>query len=145
MVLRLERVYHRLSAERRFCYCAGHLYKGDAWVCDILEPYDWENGLHPADPMWGRAIPLGDYPIRVDYPSKKFGMVPMVLNVPGRTGILFHPGNFPTDTRGCLLPGKWMGFSSVLRSREYFGILRRILADARAVAEPIILSVEKVY
>lgn len=145
MVLNLERVCHWLSAERRFTYCAGNLYLNEEWLCNILEPYDYGDGNFPSDPQWGYAIPIGDYPIRVDYPSRRFGLVPKIDNVPGRAGILIHPGNFSTDTRGCLLPGKWSGFDSVLRSREYFAKVQHILREAKASAEPIILSIISVY
>lgn len=29
-----------------------------------------------------------------------------VKNVPGRTGILFHPGNYTRQIKGCILPGE---------------------------------------
>lgn len=32
-----------------------------------------------------------------------------VSGVPGRSGILFHPGNTTLDTRGCILPGFSVG------------------------------------
>ena len=49
-----------------------------------------------------------------------------VLRVPGRSSILFHPGNEPTDSQGCILIG------------EEFGMLNdkpAILASRRAFAE----------
>ena len=41
--------------------------------------------------------------------SPKFGDTFEVLNVPGRTHILFHSGNTVDDSLGCLLLGKGMG------------------------------------
>ena len=67
------------------------------------------------DPREGRgAIQEGIYPLRwrpVGVWAKRFRErydVPgslEVCDVPGRTAILFHPGNTARDTRGCVLPG----------------------------------------
>lgn len=29
-----------------------------------------------------------------------------ILNIPGRSKVYFHPGNYPRDTKGCVLVGK---------------------------------------
>lgn len=51
------------------------------------------------------CIPAGDYKCnRVSSP--RFGNTFEVLDVPGRTHILFHKGNFKSDTRGCFLIGE---------------------------------------
>lgn len=41
--------------------------------------------------------------------SGKYRRVWHVRNVPGRTGILFHAGNLPEHTWGCILPGLRFG------------------------------------
>lgn len=49
-------------------------------------------------------IPEGRYRCApVDSP--RFGRAIEVRGVPGRSHILFHPGNTAADTRGCILPG----------------------------------------
>lgn len=50
------------------------------------------------------CIPKGEYRCS-EYASKKFGITYIVENVPGRDGILFHYGNTPKDTEGCILVG----------------------------------------
>jgi len=50
------------------------------------------------------CIPQGVYKVRKRY-SQRFGDHFEVLGVPDRTLILFHVGNFPDDTDGCILPG----------------------------------------
>lgn len=50
------------------------------------------------------CIPSGVYKLRKRY-SDRFGDHFEVIGVPDRTLILFHAGNFPNDTDGCILPG----------------------------------------
>lgn len=65
------------------------------------------------------CIPLGAYPV-VYLPrsaSGKYRDIYQVMNVPGRSGILIHPGNFAGDTTrgwvadswGCMLPCQRVG------------------------------------
>ena len=48
-------------------------------------------------------IPTGTYPVRVTWSPKFKRMMPIVLNVPGRSGIRFHRGTKPEHSRGCIL------------------------------------------
>ena len=51
------------------------------------------------------CIPAGTYNV-IKHPSPKFGNSFWVLDVPGRSEILWHHGNFKDDTLGCILPGR---------------------------------------
>ena len=48
-------------------------------------------------------IPCGTYPVRVTFSPKFKRMLPLVLDVPGRSGIRFHRGTKPEHSRGCIL------------------------------------------
>ena len=48
-------------------------------------------------------IPCGTYPIAVTWSPKFKRMLPLVLNVPSRSGIRFHRGTKPEHSRGCIL------------------------------------------
>lgn len=64
------------------------------------------SGAHP-------AIPAGEYALRLDVVSPRFARsprrwsvawgarLPRLMQVPGREGILIHPGNRPADSSGC--------------------------------------------
>ena len=56
------------------------------------------------------CIPVGVYRCRKRV-SPKFGLCFIVEDVPGRSYILIHRGNFYSDIRGCILVGK--GFKDV--------------------------------
>ena len=49
------------------------------------------------------VIPAGTYPIAVTWSPRFKRMLPIVLNVPGRSGIRFHRGTKPEHSRGCIL------------------------------------------
>lgn len=67
-------------------------------LCHTLE-LPWKGNLQNVS-----CIPAGEYDV-IKASTPKFGEVFYVKNVPGREGILFHPGNKLEDTRGCILPG----------------------------------------
>ena len=48
-------------------------------------------------------IPAGTYQIAATWSPKFKRMLPLVLNVPGRSGIRVHRGTKPEHSRGCIL------------------------------------------
>lgn len=56
------------------------------------------------------CIKSGKYPISKRY-SQKYGWHWIINNVPNRDLILIHVGNFPKDTKGCILIGT--GFEDI--------------------------------
>ena len=67
-----------------------------------LEPPDRNNKVNVS------SIPAGRYRCKKTH-SRKFGETYEVMNVPGRTHILFHAGNVKKDTAGCILLGASVG------------------------------------
>lgn len=77
------------------------------------------------------AIPSGRYRIIIT-PSRRFERpLPLLLDVPGFTGIRIHPGNTVADTAGCLLVGMDRRAGQVLRSRVAFEALFAKLATTQ--------------
>jgi hypothetical protein len=85
------------------------------------EPFAWTLELPVIDGKPGSAIPPGIYKV-VSYPSPKFGrLMPLLLDVPGRSEIEIHFGNLPDETRGCILLGDSLpGANFIGKSREAF-------------------------
>jgi hypothetical protein len=70
------------------------------------------------------SIPFGDYSVR-PRTSQKFKDHFIVDNVPGRGGILFHVGNYPRNTQGCVLVGSTKGKDFVGNSRNTMNKLNK--------------------
>jgi hypothetical protein len=71
------------------------------------------------------CIPKGTYQCK-RITSQRFGETFEIVNVPGRSHILFHAGNGPEDTQGCILVGRRFNNNitarpSILESRFGFG------------------------
>ena len=85
--------------------------------CVTLEPPDRFNEKNRS------AIPTGQY-LCEKYRSKRFGTTFMIRNVPGRSMVMFHPGNKVDDTEGCPLLaqyfGKLRGDRAVMNSGKTF-------------------------
>lgn len=75
------------------------------WVCEEV----WHNNRPSIEyRQTGSCIPVGTYTCRRGkYP--RHGDTFEVLNVPGRTAILFHVGNTVADIEGCLALGNRLG------------------------------------
>ena len=48
-------------------------------------------------------IPVGTYPVSVTFSPRFKRMLPLIGNVPGRSGIRFHRGTRPEHSKGCVL------------------------------------------
>lgn len=66
------------------------------------------------------AIPYGRYEVGVSYSERFKKLMPIVMNVPGFSGIRVHSGNKETQTEGCPLIGLTRNPTMVLNSRDAF-------------------------
>ena len=48
-------------------------------------------------------IPVGTYPVLVTFSPRFKRMLPLIGNVPGRSGIRIHGGSKPEHSKGCVL------------------------------------------
>ena len=81
------------------------------------------------------CIPSGSYQCERKY-SPKFGNTYEIVDVPGRSHILFHAGNTISDTSGCVLlgtsVGAWQGQRAIVSSKK---ALRKFLELADETSE----------
>ena len=93
-------------------YTVGHIYIDGKYVTDSLEPPSRYftsvmnvSAIQRKKFPDGTAIPTGTYRILITK-SPRFGKwLPLLLVVPGFSGIRIHAGNSRADTAGCILPG----------------------------------------
>ena len=79
----------------------------------------------------GYEIPALCYPVRVTMSPRFKRLLPIVQNVPGRSGIRFHRGTKPQHSTGCVL----------LPDREIENKLTNLLKETQESHEEIILEV----
>lgn len=72
------------------------LWDSESYICDTLEPPF--RSLHS-------YIPEGIYRMSVTYSPKFRRKLPLLKDVPHRSGIRIHAGNTASDTLGCILVG----------------------------------------
>ena len=109
---------------------------GKAYFCDTLEP-----SLHPTNHLHPKAIPAGRYAVAVTWSPKFKRWLPLLLNVPYRSGIRIHAGNNPEDSSGCILLGRALLPGHVYNSRNTLERLMQRLKE-RPEGEAIHITVE---
>ena len=151
-----------LTVDRRYPkaeYTIGNLYVGGIWFCSSLE--DTDRGLLQtmttqqilSIKIKGRtAIPRGRYRVELTVSPKMKnkswakpygGLVPLILDVPGYSGIRIHPGNTAADTDGCLLVGLNTAKGKVTQSVYYWQrLMDEHLMPAYRKGEPIYITIK---
>lgn len=115
---------------KRDTYTIGRLYIDGVKQCDTLE--DTDRGLTQnmtleeinSKKVYGQtAIPTGKYEVIVNWSNKFKQYMPLLLNVPGYSGVRIHSGNTDKDTLGCILVGLNTQVGKVLNSRATYKTL----------------------
>lgn len=138
MNITLTRLY------RKPTYTIGRLTINGTYVCDTLEPADRGLDSKMSLPRLQQlkipgttAIPTGRYRLTLSVISPRFatqtvyrkigGRLPRLMNVPAFAGILMHIGNYPHETKGCILLGENTVRGAVMNSRRAFDALYKML------------------
>lgn len=83
------------------------------WSCYTLED-PWRNNAQGVS-----CIPAGEYRVTWEHSPKYQRHTYRLHDVPGRSGILIHPGNSQADTAGCILLGS--GFAEIDGNDRIYG------------------------
>ena len=76
------------------------------------------------------AIPAGTYRIVMTFSNRFQRVMPLLLGVPGFTGIRIHAGNKSADTDGCILVGFSTDGTNVIDSRAAVQVIDYRIAEA---------------
>jgi hypothetical protein len=113
----------------------GESITGEFWLdgvqqCVYLEP-------SRTTPFWPGhpCIDAGTYQVVLTMSPHLGYICPEVLNVPGRTAIRWHIGNFPKDVLGCCVVGTTVGENLVENSKVAFAALMAKLQGQDITAE----------
>lgn len=77
------------------------------------------------------AIPEGIYEVVIAWSPRYKRMTPRLLDVPGFSGILIHPGNWPRDTDGCILPATSISKGMGMSSTKAYNSLKKKIQEAK--------------
>lgn len=133
---------------KRDTYTIGRLYIDGIKYCDTLE--DKDRGLKQTmsvkeienKKVYGQtAIPTGRYEVIINWSNKFKQYMPLLLNVPGYSGIRIHSGNTDKDTLGCILVGYNTVVGKVLNSKSAYKSLFAKIKQA-AKNEKIYITIE---
>ena len=115
-------------------------------VCDVLEP-PWEDNATDIS-----CIPEGVYDlVKGTHASYKGPLGKLlkydcytVANVPNRTDIDVHIGNFPKDTKGCVLVGVYDPLKGAVL-QDSSATFKELMARLNTITDPLKLKVEYRY
>lgn len=113
LVLQRKTLYPHATIGILFDHAGGH-------VCWTLEDKMREMPGKPVEEWKVKgetAIPVGTYQVMINR-SPRFGKeLPLLIGVPGFSGVRIHAGNTHEDTEGCILVGRRASADTVLESR----------------------------
>jgi hypothetical protein len=123
----------------------GRLLCQGTFICHTLEDRVREVAGEPVEGWKVRgetAIPVGNYKVLVTQSTRFKKLLPLLVDVPGFSGIRIHSGNKPEDTEGCVLVGlERSPENEVLRSRDAMSVLLPQLQFALSRGEEVTLLV----
>ena len=88
------------------------------------------------------AIPAGRYKVELTMSSRFKRVLPLLLDVPGYSGVRIHAGNTAENTEGCILVGNERLAKSIARSQLALASFMTKLNEASRKGEPIWMDIE---
>lgn len=105
--------------------------------------YTCEDAVRDGPKVPGKtAIPAGRYKIVITHSPHFNRSLPLLVDVPGYSGVRIHPGNTAADTEGCILPGRIRTQDGVGESKLAFDDLYRDIAEALDGGEQVWIEIK---
>ncbi|MBA2413203.1 MAG: hypothetical protein H0V63_10320 [Burkholderiaceae bacterium] len=118
---------------------------GNFTVDGVFECFTCEDAVRDGPKVHGQtAIPAGEYVVVITMSPRFKRPLPLLVDVPGFSGIRIHSGNTSADTEGCILPGVSLGADgvSVIGSRRAFDSLYNKISAAIRRGETVKIKVQ---
>ena len=91
------------------------------------------------------AIPEGKYIVTITESARFKKPLPLLLDVPGFSGIRIHAGNTSKDTEGCILVGETRNADGVGNSRAACNALQGRIQAALDKGEEVTLTIRTLH
>jgi hypothetical protein len=117
-------------------YTQGVLYIDNMPFCHTLEDEVRATKIQDIT-----AIPAGTYKVIINRSVRFKRMMPLLLNVPGFTGVRIHSGNTAKDTEGCILVGDYAAPGYIKNSRAAYRQLFSKLSAAVKRGETLTITI----
>ena len=122
----------------------GKLTADGEFICYTLEDQVREVDGQPVS-AWkvpGKtAIPRGTYRIGMTFSGRFQKVMPLLIGVPGFSGIRIHAGNTIDDTDGCILTGEEIFGHGLLFSRKALTALTKRINDVLAKGDKVTITI----
>jgi hypothetical protein len=122
--------------------CTAKSTPGTLHVEGEFECYTLEDVVRPEKVAGCTAIPAGTYHVMINQSARFKRPLPLLLDVPGFSGVRIHPGNTDKDTEGCILVGDSPSADFLGNSRVAFDRLFAKLKAEYDAGGRITLSIE---
>jgi hypothetical protein len=126
-------------------FTEGKLYINGVFECYTVEDADRMLEAGGKKIQDKTAIPRGTYEVVITMSNRFKKRLPLLLNVPGFTGIRIHAGNSSKNTEGCIIVGSinarddddWVGGSKVAMQRLMPKIEAALAAKEKVTMEVV--------
>lgn len=116
-------------------YTIGRLYINDSKFCDTIEDRVPKDGKKVPGLT---AIPAGTYEVKLSWSPRFQKTLPLLLDVPGFSGVRIHSGNTEKDSEGCIIVGNNDKIGWVSNSRA---TMNRLMERLKASKTPITIEI----